>query len=117
MAAGVHVALASEDDQSIGTVSWTLRRNDAASGEIMRLAILPAYRRNGYGHELMAHAETQLIQAGTSLVRLSIVAQFGRLRAYYEQQGYDVVELGRVPSLPFELAFMEKYLTAARSMR
>jgi len=111
IAAGVQVALASDDDESVGTVSWTLRRNDAALGEIMRLAVLPAYRRNGYGHELMLHAETQLKVAGALVARLSIVAQFARLQAYYEQQGYAVIEIGRVSSLPFELTFMEKHLT------
>ena len=78
----------------------------------MRLAILPAYRRNGYGQELMAYAENQLSMAGALVARLSIVAQFGRLEAYYEQHGYAVVEVGRVASLPFELTFMEKRLTS-----
>jgi len=115
MAAGVDVALASEDDERMGTISWRLRGNDAVAGEILRLAILPAYRRNGHGHELMAYAETQLLMAGALVARLSIVTQFGRLQAYYEQQGYAVVEVGRVASLPFELTFMEKHLTDARA--
>jgi ribosomal protein S18 acetylase RimI-like enzyme len=110
MAAGVHVVLASLDNEGMGTISWALSRNDAASGEIMRLAILPTYRRNGYGRELMTYAETQLMSAGALVARLSIVTQFGRLQAYYEQHGYAVAEVRRVPSLPFELTFMEKQL-------
>jgi N-acetylglutamate synthase-like GNAT family acetyltransferase len=110
MLAGIHVALACRGDEGIGTISWRLRTNDATSGEIMRLAVLPLYRRNNYGHELMRYAETQLMATGALVAKLSIVAQFKRLQVYYEQQGYALAEVRRVPSLPFEVALMEKQL-------
>lgn len=110
MAAGGHAALAERGDESIGTVSWALGGEDATSGDIMRLAVLPPYRRSGHGRELMAHAEAQLMAAGASVARLSIVAQFRRLEEYYQQMGYAVVSMRRVPSLPFELSYMEKQL-------
>ncbi len=62
----------------------------------------------------MAYAEEQLVGAGASVAKLSVVAQFTRLGEYYQQQGYAPVEVKRVPSLPFELMFMQKTLTRDR---
>lgn len=114
MAAGFHVALACQGEKSIGTVSWSPDAHIAASGDIMRLAVLPSARGSGYGRRLMGHAEEQLTMRGASVARLTIVAQFERLRKYYEGQGYAVTEIRRVSSLPFELMFMEKSLTFDR---
>lgn len=110
MSAGIHVALACRDDEWVGTISWMLRTDDATSGDIQRLAVLPSHRRNEYGHQLMRYAEAQLLATGALTAKLSIVAQFKRLLVYYEQQGYSVSGVRRVPSLPFELTLMEKKL-------
>lgn len=63
----------------------------------------------------MDYAEAQLTMRGVSVSRLAIVAQFERLRQYYEQQGYAGSEIEYVPSLPFGLILMEK--TLAREPR
>ncbi|HEV8245203.1 MAG TPA: GNAT family N-acetyltransferase [Polyangiaceae bacterium] len=110
MASGAHVALAYLGEEVIGTVSSAFDRVSEESGEIMRLAVLPRYRGNDYGRELMMCAETQLRTAGALVAELSIVAQFRRLQSYYERLGYSAKSLKRVASLPFEVLFMEKKL-------
>jgi len=114
MTAGVHVALAYRDDESVGTVSCRPDAQDSRSGDIMRLAVLPSERGHGYGRLLMGYAEAQLAASGVSVARLNIVARFDRLREYYEEQGYAVTETRHVASLPFELIFMEKALAGDR---
>lgn len=117
MTAGVHVALACRDDESVGTVSCSPGVQDPGSGDIMRLAVLPSDRGHGYGRLLMGYAEAQLMVSGVSVARLSIVARFERLREYYQEQGDAVTEVRHVASLPFELMFMEKTLAIDRRGR
>jgi GNAT superfamily N-acetyltransferase len=105
---GAHVALGHRGDEIFGTVSCVARRGGPA--EIMRLAVLPSHRGNGYGRELMMYAENRLVAAGADAVELSIVAKFLRLRSYYEEQGYSASKLKTVASLPFELLYMQKVL-------
>ena len=107
---GAHVTLALRAGVPIGTISCLLRE-DRSCGEIMRLAVLPEYRRNDYGSVLMAHAEQYLLAKGATAVEISIVARFQRLQKYYEDLGYSVSDRRRVPTLPFELLFLVKQLT------
>lgn len=78
---GCHVVLAFRGEAPIGTVSCVLR-DDCDYGEIMRLAVLPQYRGNAYGRQLMAYAERYLFTKGATVLELSIVAQFRRLQTY-----------------------------------
>jgi GNAT superfamily N-acetyltransferase len=108
MAAGIHVALACLDEESIGTISCSPDAQDPRAGDIMRLGVAPSGRGRGYGRLLMGYAEAQLTMRGVSVARLAIVARFERLREYYEQQGYAGIEVKHAPSLPFRLIVMEK---------
>jgi GNAT superfamily N-acetyltransferase len=110
IASGIHVALAYLGEEPIGTVSCALQRDAARPSEIMRLGVLPGHRGAGYGRELMQYAEGHLVAVGALVAEVSIVAKFDRLRAYYEDLGYSVWDSRQVPSLPFELLFMQKTL-------
>lgn len=109
MAAGCEVVLAYSGRMTVGTISYD-HSGGAGLGEIMRLAVLPSHRRNGYGRRLMRYAERRLVNAGATAARLSIVAQFTKLQAYYETLGYVGTVRTKVSGLPFELLFMEKQL-------
>jgi predicted N-acetyltransferase YhbS len=110
MLAGVQSLLLSAGDAPIGTVSWSMIDQDAALGELTRLAVLPAQRGQDHGRRLMQHAEAQLYRQGARLVQISIVARFERLQAYHESLGYRAREIRRVATLPFDLLFLEKRL-------
>lgn len=58
----------------------------------------------------MGYAETRLKKNKITHVELSVVAQFNRLKRYYERLGYLPREKKVFSSLPFEVLFMEKEL-------
>ena len=108
MQQGNHVLVADLAGRLIGTVAfgWVVR--DSPKGEIARLAVLPTYRGTGLGRVLMGAAEAALGQIGVTMVEISIVAKFDRLRSYYEALGYTTTRLRRFDALPFDVLFMEK---------
>jgi ribosomal protein S18 acetylase RimI-like enzyme len=106
MDSGSHVVLAFRDGEPIGTVSAVLRDDD--HGEIMRLAVLPQHRGNGYGKQLMGYAERYLLAEGAAVLEVAIVAQFNKLERYYEGLGYSKRDQRSVASLPFEVLFLAK---------
>ena len=84
--AGGQIAIGLEEDgQLIGVVIAT---NDTRKGWINRLAIDPAYRRKGYGEQLVHAAEDALREAGlhmtAAFIEDSNVASLG----LFEKLGY-----------------------------
>lgn len=57
-----------------------------------RLAVLPAYRREGIGQALIDRVEARARAAGLTRVRLGARIVLPQLRARYERQGYRFLE-------------------------
>lgn len=110
MERGDRVVLACLGDEPVGTVSYAVDPGLPGKGYVRRLCVVPGHRGKGYGEFLMIHAEVQLKILGITLVELSIVARFDRLREYYRRLGYAPRELRSFPTLPFKVLFMEKEL-------
>lgn len=104
----VLVALLEADPS--GTVSCGINPDKPGRGFISRLCVLPRYRGRGLGERLMQAAEDQLAIVGVTTADISIVADFTRLRAYYQRLGYVPQYTRKVPSLPFTVLYMEKKL-------
>ncbi|WP_187355306.1 GNAT family N-acetyltransferase [Paenibacillus tengchongensis] len=105
--AGTQVYLMKLDEQPLGTIGLYAT---GGTGYIERLAVLPASRGRGYGEQLLYFAENELLQLGCSVVQVSIVAEFTRLKSYYERQGFQETLRRNYSSLPFEVLFLEKPL-------
>jgi ribosomal protein S18 acetylase RimI-like enzyme len=61
---------------------------------LFRLAVLPAYRRDGIGGALIAYAEEQARAMGLPRTQFSVRLALPRQRAYYERMGYRFVAYG-----------------------
>ncbi|MDQ1281025.1 MAG: hypothetical protein QG670_2289 [Thermoproteota archaeon] len=107
---GEHVVLAYVGEKPVGTITFSVDSEQPVNGWIERLAVLPEFRRNGYGRELMGYAEEQLMKEGVARVELAIVKQFKHLQDFYEQLGYMPTETMKYEFLPFEILYMEKHL-------
>ena len=84
--AGGQIAIGLEEDgQLIGVVIVT---NDTRKGWINRLAIDPAYRRQGYGEQLVHAAEEALHGAGLHLMAAFIEEGNDASLALFEKLGY-----------------------------
>lgn len=107
---GAKLVVAFISGRAAGTIRYSVDKKQADKGYIGRLALLPEYRGNAYGEELMEYAEAQLRDLGVKDIEISIVAEFEKLKRFYEKQGYAPREKKTFPTLPFEVLFMEKKL-------
>ena len=75
-----------------------------------RLAVLPDYRRRGFGKTLVDHALLQALQSGAKRVEIGIIADQHELKNWYSLLGF--IETGKATfqHLPFEVRFMAKTL-------
>ncbi|MGE5405373.1 MAG: GNAT family N-acetyltransferase [Candidatus Saccharibacteria bacterium] len=105
---GDHAILAYQDDEAVGTISYQIMPDRPQIGYIKRFGILPQYRSHGYGKILVERVEHELRALGATQAGISIIASSFRLQNYYEQMGYKVCERKSVPTLPFDVVYMDK---------
>lgn len=77
--------------------------------KIKYLAVLQAYRHQGYGRLLMMEAEADIKAQGGSRIQLGMIYDDQRLFEFYESLGYRLVKLKEHPK-KLTLAFMEKVI-------
>lgn len=78
--------LAYIDDKAVGTAR--IRKIDADTAKIERLAVLPNYRKQGIGKQLMLTALSTISRGGKSLAIVHAQAYIAQL---YEQLGFEIV--------------------------
>ncbi len=97
VAAGIErgeVYLALDAGRAVGTL--TLHWDDPrfwgegdGAGYVHRLALVSSHRGRGLGHELLDWAESQVVAAGRTYLRLDCMGENEALRAYYEAAGFE----------------------------
>ncbi len=83
--------LASVNQRVVGCVFYEPKDDHVYLG---RLAVLPAYRRQGIARELIAWVERQARSHGYTRVRLGVRVALPGNRAYFERLGYRVLNYG-----------------------
>ena len=81
--------------------------SDAAKPELEKLAVLPQYRHEGAGRLLAGWAAEQAHSVGAKALRIGIIEENARLRAWYERLGFVHTGTRMFPHLPFTVGFME----------
>jgi len=76
-----------EETRIIGTV---LGGFDGRRGWVHHLAILPEYRRNGYGKQLMTHLMHTFTKHGVVKFKLEITGDNPHLIKFYQKLGWDI---------------------------
>jgi GNAT superfamily N-acetyltransferase len=92
----------------VGCVALELANADVCYLE--RLAVLPAYRRRGFGEALVNHAVEEARKLGVGRVELGMIAAQTELRDWYEKLGFSVTSIAQFEGVPFQVAFMGKSL-------
>ena len=103
--AGVRMAGAFDGDVMIGFAAVDL--SDAAKPELEKLAVLPQYRHEGAGRLLAGWAAEQAHSVGAKALRIGIIEENARLRAWYERLVFVHTGTHVFPHLPFTVGFME----------
>ncbi len=89
-----YAVIAIVDQAIVGCVFYEIRsdENEQDYMYLGRLAVLPSYRRCGLGKALVQYVETLTRELRLSRVRLGVRTQLPENQAYYERQGYRVLE-------------------------
>ncbi len=105
LAKGKHYFLLEKEGEPCGCIALEQANPDLCYLE--RLAVLPAFRRRGFGALLVNHVLKEARLRGAERVGAAIIAEHTRLRAWYERFGFIATETKRFPQLPFAVTFME----------
>jgi ribosomal protein S18 acetylase RimI-like enzyme len=83
-----HLLLATADGRLVGTVFAKPRRDDASTGQISMLAVLPTWQRRGIGNALTAAALAALSSDGCGRCRIYVAAAHHQIQQFYEKRGW-----------------------------
>ena len=86
---------------------FSLHKSDDNSLELNTLAVLPEYRHNGIGKEMIAFSKKYADEHKCDKIKISIVEENTRLRKWYETLGFNHTGIKTFPNLPFTVGYME----------
>lgn len=93
------------DEKLIGYMSLSKKSDDAY--ELHNLAVLPAYRHNGYGKLLLDHAKSTVNNLGGNTIKIGIIDESTVLKEWYAANGFVQTGSHRFEHLPFTTGYME----------
>jgi diamine N-acetyltransferase len=77
-----------------------------------KLAVLPAYRHQGYGRRLVETTLDYIRHQGGRKVSIGIIYEHAILKNWYRGMGFREMNTRQFPHLPFTVCFMEMELNA-----
>jgi len=108
---GVQYFIMLDDNEPIGCVG--LEKAGSELCYLERLAVLPKWRRNGFGRRLAGHALSQAKAGGAYRVSIGIIAEQTELRDWYARLEFAANATKSFPHLPFQVTFMELRIDGA----
>lgn len=97
-----------QDGAIVGYYSLLLQDNNEC--ELNNVCVLPEYRHNGIGEELLKHAFVVATQLGCQKINIGIVEENAVLRKWYESYGFIHTGTQKFDFFPFTCGYMEKVL-------
>jgi len=94
-----------EDGQLVGYVSISMEGDGVY--EIHNLAVLPGYRHNGCGKQLLDFCMAKVRELGGSKVAISIIEENAVLKNWYAAYGFVHTGTKKFGHLPFTSGYME----------
>ena len=92
---------------------FSLYITDDNSVELNMLGVLPEYRHNGIGKEIIDFSKIYANNHNCNKIKISIVEENTKLRKWYEPLGFVHTETKTFPSLPFTVGYMELILKSS----
>ena len=112
--AGIRLYGLSVDDVLIGCIAVEESTKEAETFYIEKVSVLPEYRNQGYGVELMNFATELILKAGGKFVSIALIDSNAKLKSWYLSQGFQQVGVKAYEHLPFDVCFMRKELNASK---
>lgn len=93
------------DERIIGYMSLSKEADKAY--ELHNLAILPEFRHNGFGKQLLDHAKETVRSLGGSKIKIGIIEESTVLKNWYITNGFEHVGTKKFDHLPFTSGYLE----------
>ena len=93
------------DDRQVGFVA--IEKADDSLYYLEKLAVLPEYRHNGYGRELVRFVLDTASEKGVKKLSIGIIYEQAVLKDWYKEIGFRETGTRKFEHLPFTVGFME----------
>ena len=97
------------DDRQVGFVA--MEKADDSLYYLEKLSVLPGYRHNGYGRDLVRFVLDTAATGGAKKLSIGIIYEQTVLRDWYKSIGFRESGTRKYEHLPFTVGFMETDLT------
>ena len=97
-----------QDNQIVGYYSLLVK--ETGECELNNLSVLPEYRHQKIGYQLLKHAFEKAIELNCSKICIGIVEENAVLRKWYEMYGFVHTGIEKYDFFPFICGYMEKKL-------
>ena len=97
------------NDELVGFLSLKFLKDDAMG--INDIAILPEYQSKGFGSKLMQFSKEEAKRHHCKKIRLGMIDDNLKLKAWYEKHGFNTVELVKYDTVTYTVGKMEFILT------
>ena len=101
---GLKYYILEKDGKPCGCVAFEKASPDVCY--LQRLAVLPQYRRKGYGEKLVKHIFKQAGKNGAKKLEIGIIAEDTKLTNWYGKFGFILKGTKKFDHLPFVVAFL-----------
>ena len=91
-----------------------VQQDEEGLWHMRRLAVLPEYRRRGFGRQLIDRVIAHAKERGATKLHIGIVAEQQGLKEWYEGMGFRTYRTFTVPHLPFSVALLAMRLDGAK---
>lgn len=87
-----------------------IERNDSTSFYMERLAVLPEYRHQGYGRQIVEYVSGYVAGQGGKTVLIGVIGDHEILKSWYRELGFIEYNTKQFAHLPFPVCYMRKEL-------
>lgn len=94
------LVIVEKDGQPVGQIEMQIREEDKKFGYVNLFYLIPAYRGNGYGAELIAYAEQYFRENGINEYQLRVSESNKRGIAFYEKHGFELLRVEEADTQP-----------------
>ena len=85
----------------------SLSKEGETTYQLHNLAVLPAYRHNGFGTLLLNHAKETVRSLGGTTIQIGIIEESALLKNWYIANGFTPTGTKKYPHLPFTSGYLE----------
>jgi len=95
----------------IGCIAIEKSKSTLDTFYIEKVSVVPEYRNQGYGVQLMDFALTKIKESGGKNASIALIDSNTNLKNWYRSQGFIETGTKDFEQLPFRVCFMNKQLS------